>query len=174
MGRICWICNSPHRSEYDQMRLNNKSVQEIYLYSHNKYQENHLKYYHFQKHFQNHIEVLVNEQEKSSKLRDQYVKEIIKKSIDIGRRLQRNLEIVTKKVEEKAENMDNPIAEEMFLKFVGESRLIIEQFLKWTSKLELEESSEDTMKKIMKCMESFPPDLIEQFIEKWKTYGQNT
>ena len=174
LGRICFICNSPHRAEYDQMKLDGKPIKEIHAYSHNQYQENHLEYYHFQKHFANHVEVLVREQEKAGKLRDQYVKEVIKKSIDIGRRLQRNLELVTDKIEEKAQHMDNPIAEEMFLKFVGESRLIIEQFLKWTSKLDLEESSEDTMKKIMYCLQDFSPDLIEKFIERWKSYGQHS
>jgi len=173
MGRVCFVCNSPHRSEYDKMRLDGKSIKEIHAFSHNTYNENHLEYFHFQKHFMNHVTVLVDEQVKASKLRDQVVKEYIKKDIEIARQLHKNLEIVADKIDEKSKNMDNPNDEEMFLKFATESRMIIDQFLKWGEKLSLQETDEDVFDKILKCMANFPPDLIQQFIERWKTYGQN-
>jgi hypothetical protein len=55
IGRICWVCNSIHCKEYDDMRLNGKPISIIYAYSHNQYHENNLRYFHFQKHFQNHL-----------------------------------------------------------------------------------------------------------------------
>ena len=54
MPRTCYICNSLHRDEYDQMKLEGMPIIEIYAISHNKYNEN-FKYYHFQKHFANHL-----------------------------------------------------------------------------------------------------------------------
>jgi hypothetical protein len=57
MGRICLVCNSSHRQEYDNMRLEGKSVKDVYYFATNMYHEN-LRYYHFQKHFQNHLGVI--------------------------------------------------------------------------------------------------------------------
>lgn len=55
MGRICYICTNSHSQEYDNMRLNGKPIIEIYKYSQSKYNESNLRYWHFQKHFENHL-----------------------------------------------------------------------------------------------------------------------
>jgi hypothetical protein len=172
MGRSCYICGSPHRAEYDGMRLKGKPITEIYYHAKNTYNENHLRYHHFQKHFENHVELLVNEQTKSSKLRDEYVKRIIKTDMEVVERIHKNLTYIADKIDEKVENMENPIAEEMFLKFVAEARMIIEQYLKWGTKMHVADTSEDMEKKIMKCIADFPADLIAKFVERWEEYDR--
>jgi ribonucleotide reductase alpha subunit len=171
MGRTCYICNSVHREEYDKLRLSGKPVKEIYLISQNTYHENNLRYWHFQKHFMNHLEALVNESVKANRLRDQYIKEVVKKDMDILRMFSKSLDIVTEKLLEKAEHLDNPVEEEMYLRFAAEQRMLIEQYLKWGSKLQIQDTSEDTFRKILRCMEDFPVDLIAKFTERWKEYG---
>lgn len=37
------------------MRLEGKPISQIFIYSQNKYNEKCLRYFHFQKHFQNHL-----------------------------------------------------------------------------------------------------------------------
>lgn len=120
----------------------------------------------------NHVEVLVNESVKASKLRDQYIKEVVKKDMDILRMFSKSLDIVTENLLAKAEHLDNPLEEEMYLRFAAEQRLLIEQYLKWGSKLQIQDTSEDTFRKILKCMEDFPIDLIAKFSERWNEDGR--
>ena len=171
MGRACYVCNSANRAEYDKMRLEGKPITEIFYYAVNSKNEKHLRYHHFQKHFENHVELLVDQQTKASKLRDEYVKRVIKTDMEVVQQLHKNLQYVSDRIDEKAEQLENPIAEEMFLKFVAEARMIIDQYLKWGAKMHIGETEEDIEKKIMKCIEGFPPDLIQKFIERWESYG---
>lgn len=171
MGRSCFICNSPNLAEYNKMRLEGIPIKEIFAYSQNKYNEKHLRYHHFQKHFSTHVEELVETQVKASRIRDEYVKTVIKKDMEIVKRMSRNLEIVADKIEEKAANMDNPVAEEMFLKFATEGRMIIEQYLKWGSKVQLQDTTQDVFNRVIECMIDFPSELISKFIERWKEIG---
>lgn len=171
MGRSCIVCSSPHLSEYNKLRVDGMAITDIERLAHEKYQENHIQYHNFQKHFTNDLEVIINEQAKANKLREQVVKENIKKDIEIARRLTQNLEIVADKIDEYAnKKIDDPDELELLLKFMGESRMIIEQFLKWSAKLEIRQDDTDTFTKIMKCIEDFPPDLIAKFAERWKDY----
>jgi ElaB/YqjD/DUF883 family membrane-anchored ribosome-binding protein len=152
------------------MRIEAKPITEILARAVNDFGDKHFRYYHLQKHFENHVEAIIDSQTKSSKLRDEVVKENIKKDIAIARRLTKNLDMVAQQIDEIAERLDNPVEQEMFLKFIAESRMIVEQLLKWGSKLNLEESSEDLMKKIMDCLRDFPPDLIQKFIDRWEEH----
>jgi hypothetical protein len=172
MGRVCFVCISPNRTEYDEMRINGRSIKDITAYARDVKGESNLEYHHFQKHLTNHVQVLVNESVKASRLRDQVVKEVIKKDIEIIKTFSNNLENVTKKVEIISKEMDSLENIErhgkMFLDFAGESRMIIEQFLKWGSKLNVQDTSSDTFNTIIKCMFDFPPELLAKFAERWK------
>jgi hypothetical protein len=174
LGRYCFVCASAHKVEYNKLRSEGMQVRKVMDYAHATYPEDmHLKYYHFQKHFQNDLDLIVNEQVNNSKLREKIVTEAIKKDIEIAKRLTANLEIIDDRMEALA-NKELLLKEdqELLLKYMGESRLIIEQFLKWSSKLEIKSDDTDTFTKIMKCIEDFPPDLIAKFAERWKDYGK--
>jgi hypothetical protein len=177
MGRVCFVCISPNRTEYDNMRIEGKSIKDIAKFAKDVRGEVHLEYHHFQKHLTNHVQVLVNESVKASRLRDQVVKEVIKKDIEIIKTFSNNLETVTKKVETISKEMDSLENIErhgkMFLDFIGESRMIIEQFLKWGSKLNVQDTSSDTFDTIIKCMHDFPPELLSKFAERWKAINDS-
>lgn len=177
MGRVCYVCISPNRAEYDEMRVNGKSIKDITAYAKDVKGEGHLEYHHFQKHLTNHVQVLVNESVKASRLRDKVVKEVISKDMEIIRTFSNNLENVTKKVETISKEMDNLENIEkygkMFLEFAAESRMIIEQFLKWGNKLNLQDTSSDVFDTIIKCMFDFPPELLSKFAERWKKINES-
>jgi hypothetical protein len=178
MGRSCYVCNSPNRSEYDKLRLEGMPVKEIWRsIAIGKYNENKLQYHHFQKHFQNHVELLVNETIKANRLRDQVIKEVVKKDIEIVKTFSHNLEMVTDKVDTIVKEMDDLDSimkyGEMFVKLTTESRMIIEQFLRWSSKLNIQDTSEDVFNTIIKCMYDFPPELLENFAERWKMANES-
>jgi hypothetical protein len=176
MGRRCFVEMSPHLAEYEKMRMDGKPIQDIVKYSNEHYGELHLKYHHFQRHFQDHMQYVVTEGIKVSKLRDEVIKESIKKTIEVAKRIQRSLDIVADNVDTWAKKVeDNPAdatANEMLLNYLNESRLIFEQALKWESKLNVADTGEETFSKIMKCLEDFPPDLIAKFADRWESYGK--
>lgn len=176
MGRKCIVEMSPHLSEYEKMRIDGINIQDILKFAHETYGENHLKYHHFQRHFQEHMSYVVTEGIKVSKLRDEAIKESIKKTIEVAKRIQRSMDIVADNVDTWAtkvsDNPDNEVANEMLLNYLNESRLIFEQALKWESKLDVADTGEETFSKIMKCLEDFPPDLINKFIDRWENYNK--
>jgi hypothetical protein len=173
MGRSCHVCASPNRTEYDKLRINGMQIKEIWKLAHQKYNETHLSYASFQGHFANDVEMLIDSQVKASKLREQVVKENIKKDIEIARRLTNNLEIISDKIEEYAEKENVTIDDlEVLIKLINQSSSIIELFLKWSAKLDIKVDDMDTFSKIMKCIEDFPPDLVAKFAERWKDFGK--
>lgn len=178
MGRSCFVCNSPHRSEYDQLRIDGMPVKDVWQkIALDKYGESHLQYHHFQKHCANHIEVIVSESVKANRLRDQVIKEVIKKDVEIIKTFSHNLELVADRVDTIAKEMDSLEAierhGELFIKFISESRQTIEQFLKWSAKLNVQDTNEDTFNIIIKCMYDFPPELLDKFAIRWKEKNES-
>ena len=176
MGRKCIVEMSPHLSEYEKMRMDGKTIQDIVAYARDKYGEGWLKYYHFQRHFQEHMAYVVTEGIKVSKLRDEVIKESIKKTIEIAKRITRDLDIVADAVDTWADKVkDNPndeVAHDRLLDYLEESRHIFDQYFKWQKDLEVTDTGEETFLKIMKCIEDFPPDLIAKFSDRWENYNK--
>ena len=56
----------------------------------------------------------------------------------------------------------------MFVKLTTECRMIIEQFLKWSNKLDIQDTSEDLFNTIITCMADFPSEYLEKFAKRWK------
>lgn len=165
MGRYCLVCQSPHVDEYNKLRLAGKPIKEIWAYSVNQYNEV-LKYWNFAKHFQ-HVEEVVESSIKEDKLRQTVIRENVKKDIAIVRRMTANLEMLNDKIQEKKDlvSVDD---ERLLLGYLAESRMVIEQLIKWGSKLELSVDDNEIYNRILKCMEDFPADLVEKFIIRWK------
>lgn len=168
---------SPHLAEYEKMRMDNKPIQDIVNYANTHYGETYLKYYHFQRHFADHMAYVVTEGVKVSKLRDEVIKESIKKTIEIAKRIQRDLDIVADAVDTWADKVaDNPndeIANDRLLAYLEESRHIFDQALKWEEKLDVSDTGEETFAKIMNCIEDFPADLIAKFADRWQHYDKD-
>ena len=177
MGKICKICSSPHREEYDKMRLDGTSIKEITRVAHSKYGEIHLKYFNFQKHFANHVQTLVSETIKANQLRDKVVRETIKRDIEVVKTFSRNLELVTSRIDTISKEIESleDIKKygKMLLNFLGEARLTIDQYLKFSNKLDIQDTSDDLFKKMMKCMYDFPPELLKKFSDRWNELNAN-
>ena len=175
MGRVCNVCRSLHRTEYEHMRfVERKSIKEIQEYAKEKYGED-IGYYSFVRHFNNHVEVYLNELRKSSQLRQKVLRESIRKDIQIAQRLTRNLEICSNKIESLVQSASlSKDEEKVLLDYLAETRLIIEELLKWSSKIQLEPAKEDIFTRILYCMEDFPPELIEKFRERWENFGSSS
>lgn len=176
MGRRCIVEMSPYLSEYEKMRMDGKSIKDILSYAHNEHKENYIKYYHMQRHFQDHMAYAVTEGIRVSKLRDEVIKESIKKTIEIAKRITKDLEIVADAVDvwsdKVADNPEDDLANERLLQYLEESRHIFEQYFKWQKDLDVQDTGEETFAKIMKCIEDFPADLVSKFAERWKNYNK--
>jgi len=174
MGRYCKVCMSTHRDEYESMRLEKGlDVKEIWKYAIDKYNEN-ISYASFQRHFKHHVEEYIETIKRVNKLRDRIVKEEIKKDIEIAKQLRRNLEICSEKIESIIDKGDlSKEDESILLDYLGETRMIIEQLLKWSSKIQLQTASEDEIyNRILNCIRDFPYELIVKFKSRWEHWKQ--
>jgi len=169
----CVVCMSPHRTEYERLRLEkNWTYPQLSKYAKEKYNEDILPAS-FSYHFRMHCQPYIERMKKASKYRREVVKAQIKKDIMIAKQLTKNLEICANKIQEKLkqENL-SPEEEKLLLSYLAETRLIIEELLRWSEKLELEEEKEPIVEKIINCMRDFPPELIEKFLERWEEYDK--
>ena len=169
--RTCTVCSSPHRTEYEKMRFEErKTIKEIWKYANEHYGEN-IGYYSFVRHFNNHVESVIQEMKKASKLREKILQEEIKKDIRIAKQLTRNLEICAQKIESKLQQGDlSPKDEKILLDYLAETRLIIEELLKWSNKINIQPEEENIFERIIYCMQDFPEELIMKFKERWDNY----
>lgn len=178
MGRICVVERSPYLAEYEKMRSEGKTIKEIFEYSKNTRHET-MGYWNFQRHFTNHYDSFTEKMTAVDHHRNKIIEETIKKDITLAKRLDSNLQYVTNKIEElvSQENQDgtfDPEKEHILLEYINQSTKILEQFLKWGSKVVPEHPPEDFKKRIMKCMEDFPLEYITKFEQRWEEYGRDS
>jgi len=69
MTKHCRVCLSPNRSKYDELRLKGYLVKEIFRISRIDFKEN-IPIHSFYYHFQHHLDNIIREGIKSSKLRE--------------------------------------------------------------------------------------------------------
>jgi len=178
LARTCLVCLSPNRSTYDSWFLKGidgkrVTVKTIWRQAKLKFNEE-IPYTSFVNHFRRHVEYVVKERVKSSKLREQIITEEIKRDIRIAKELTRNLDLCNQMINSLKTQLDDPEKYKLMLDVLSETRLIIEQFLRWGSKLrlEFEEEKEDVWDRIKFCLKDFPPDLIYEFTMRWEQYEQ--
>jgi len=169
----CKVCMSIHRQEYERLKLEKHMTNvAISKYAKEKYNEDipHWTFaYHFKAHCQPYIESLV----KSSRYRKEVVRAQIKKDIVIARQLTKNLEICADKIREKLHKGELTKDEEkLLLDYLAETRLTIEELLRWSEKLKLEEEEPTTLERIVNCMKDFPPEYIELFLKRWEEHEE--
>jgi DNA repair exonuclease SbcCD ATPase subunit len=171
----CKVCSSPHREEYERLRLREKKTyMELSEIAATKYGE-FIHWTAFRRHMTRHCLPYIEHEIKTNKLRKEIIQAQIKKDILIAQQLTEALEICRNKIQEKLqkEQLDET-DEKLLLEYIEEARLIIEALLKWSKELKFEETSEqDLERRIIECIKDFPPDLIQLFLERWKSYGSN-
>jgi len=160
---------SPYRDEYERMRFKeNRTIKEIWLLSQSRGEN--IGYYAFQRYFkklQNELDTV----KKSSKLRQKIIEEQLKKDIEISQRITRNLQIcdrlITPLIEKETLTKEDA---KILFEAMTETRLIIDQLLKWHKELNISPKESDIEKRIMYCLQDFPLDLKKKFLERWNMY----
>jgi hypothetical protein len=175
MMRKCKVCTSPHREEYERLRLQEKKTyMELSEIAAKQYNEM-IHWNAFRRHMTRHCLPFIEHAVKSSKFREEVIKAQIKKDVLIATQLTEALEICRNKIQEKLKLKDMDESDEkLLLEYIEEARLIIEALLKWSKELKLEQdTSQNIENKIIECMKDFPPDLVQLFLERWKSHGSS-
>ena len=174
MPRNCKVCASPNRLEYEKQYLESHlKIDEIFHLASKSHPEDGLSYYSIRRHFKNHVEYYLAIEKQVDKERKELYKRVLKQDIVVAEQLLDNLKLCNDKIQAKAkEDKLDPGDEKILLDWLSEARMTIEQVLKWKDKIEWEtpESEEDLVKKIMDCMQDFPPELLLRFKERWEKY----
>jgi len=176
MGAKCKVCVSPHKVEYERLRLQEHltymELSRIAFTQHNEI----ISWEAFRRHFTKHCLPFIEEAVKSSKFRDEVIKAQIKKDVLIAQQLTEALEICRKKMLEKLKK--DPMEEsdeKLLLEYIEEARLIIEELLRWSKELKLKEEEPTNLEaRFVECMKDFPLDLVKKFLDRWKSFGSNS
>jgi len=160
---------SPYRDEYEKMRFEQgRTIKEIWELSQSRGEK--IGYYAFQRYFKK-MEDELDTIKKSSKLRQKIIQEQLKKDIEISQRITRNLQIcdrlITPLIEKETLTKEDA---KILFEAMTETRLIIDQLLKWHKELNITPKESDIEKRIMYCLKDFPVDLKKKFLERWNMY----
>lgn len=178
MGRTCSVCNSIHKAEYERMRFEEgKNIKEIWIYARSKYNEQ-FSYHSMQRHLL-HAKQYVQASIEVNKLRKKVIEESMKKDIEIVTRIERNLGICDRVINESTTSIkENEVLTEEIIKvlFQGltETRHIIELLLKWQKQINLQPKESDIEDRIMYSIQDFPLELKKKFLDRWESYGNTT
>lgn len=186
MGRACFLCNDPHRVEYEQVYLKTRSYKKTWQYAVRRYNTD-IGYHVFRNHLKNHFKDIVDIGKESSKLRREVIKDDIHDEIQMSKALKRNLnfliEIIDKlknkaqvaldrnEIDMSQDEIDNcKDIVKTSLDVIYKINQTIELMLRFSDKLEIEaENDPDTLfAKLMDCMDGVPIEYIEIFAKKWK------
>jgi len=154
-----------------------KNVKEIWIYARSKYNEP-FSYHSMQRHLL-HAKQYVQASIEVNKLRKKVIEESMKKDIEIATRIERNLGICDRVINERAASLkENDMLTEEDLKvlFQGltETRHIIELLLKWQKQLNLQPKESQIEDRVMYSIQDFPLELKKKFLDRWEAYGKAT
>lgn len=160
---------SPYRDEYERMRFEqNRPIKEIWALSRSRGEN--IGYYAFQRYFRK-VQRELDTVRESSKLRKKVIEEQLKKDIEVSQRITRNLEICDRLIQPLIEKKELSKEDARILfEAMTETRLIIDQLLRWHKELNISPGESDLEKRIMYCIQDFPLDLKKKFLERWSTY----
>jgi len=170
MGKICRVDISPNRAYYDELRLKGYKIKEIWRIAKTEFKED-IPIHSFYYHFRHHLERIIKEGEKASKLRQDAIEEEIYKSMDAARMLRTNLERCAEQ-SGVLTDISNPKERKEMRSIISISNETIGLILRFLDKLEVKSklTEEDIFKKVIQCIKDFPPELILEFTKKWKEY----
>jgi len=165
MGQKCLVCQSLYEDEYSKLYGMGKKVSEIFSYSRGKGDT--FSYNSLARHFK---KCSKNRRVSDPKQRDALVKEEINTTISIVRKLNKNLEVCSNKIDSLLEG-SSPNSE--LLKFLGETRMTIQTLRNFMKDFNIKEidQKEDIFNRIIYCMKDFPSSIIEEFERKWNEYS---
>lgn len=172
MGRICTICHNEHKKEYEQwFNDGNTNVMDIYRKAklmHN----NAISYGSFAEHFKNHVKLPKYLEREIDDERKRLYSKILKQDLTIAEQLMNNLELCSNKIKAFADKEGMTDTDErLLISYLGETRLLTEEILKWKDKIEWQEpedvkAMEDRVLEIFKEI-NIPIEYSVKFRDKW-------
>jgi len=175
MGRICKICWSPHRPEYDKKLLEGWEIKEVWRYAITKYNER-FSYESLRRHAKNHVEELVRTQVEASKLRQKRIDEEIQKSIEISEQLRRNLQLCNDQIQELSKDVSDPNRRREIRDVIGKINQTVELLLRFSDKLTKSESRMDPeevlIDRLRYALQDIPWEYASKILERFKQYEQ--
>ena len=171
MGRKCRLCSSPNLNEYEKLYLEGWNIKDIWTYAKTKKDEN-VPYHSFLYHMRNHVDVIIESEVKSSKLRREKIKEEIYKTIEISENLRKNIESVQEMIDRLMQDWDEKTDMKLLLSLLQEARQLYKLLLDYSDKIDLEPTvdKETIYDKVVQCMISaqLPDRWIHEFIKEWE------
>lgn len=163
MGRNCLVCQSLYEDEYSKLYRLGKKTSEILKYSKGKGDS--FSYNSLSRHLKFHSR---NKQVSNREDRDKLLKEELRSTINIVRKLNKSLEICSSKID----SLMNENSPEL-LKYLSETRMTIETLRNFLKDFNIKEidQKEDIFNRIIYCMKDFPSNIIEEFERRWNEYS---
>lgn len=171
MGRVCKVCMSLHRKEYEDLRLRKHlTLKEIQQYALNKYGE-YISIASLSRHFRRDVEPLLKAMIEADKQRHEIVREEISKDIKIAAALRENLEILKSQMEEVIQ-VGTPEARREARDIISRINDTVALLLKFSDKIKIEEAmtEEEMFKRLLYAIEPLPADLIVEIRRRWEEY----
>ena len=167
--RDCKVCRSPHVDEYNELYFKKLwDISKIWRYAARKYGET-FSYETMRRHFARERmkrDYLI----KADRERDEYIRREIEKDIETAKILRRNLELCSAQLEQLKSDMSDPEARKEIREIIGKINQTLELLLRFSDKIESKKEHfdlESFYRRIIKCMEDFPVELVVKFQERW-------
>lgn len=166
MGRVCRVCSSCLLLDYEKMYSVGKKVSEIKKYAVEKNDD--ISYNSFARHFK---KCSKNRRVSSPRGRDALVKEEINTTISIVRKLNKNLEVCSEKIDSL---LKEPSPNTELLRFLSETRMTISELRSFMKEFNIKslDEKENIFNRILYCFKDFPIEYLEKFKARWEEYSR--
>jgi len=173
MGRICKVCWSPHRPEYDEKIIQGWEIKEVWRrLAIAKYNEK-FSYESMRKHAKNHVKALIRSSIEASKLRQKTIDEEIKKSIEVSTQLRRNLQLCNDQLE-ALKDLSNPDTRREIRDIIGKVNQTVELLLRFSDKITEHQSrvptEEELMDRLRYSLQDIPWEYAGKILERFENY----
>jgi len=161
-------------NEYERLYLKEKwDIKDIWRYAKIKKKEN-IGYNSFLNHMNNHVQAVIDESVKSSKMREDIIQDEVWKTIEISKNLRRNIESLQGMIDKKMEtfNVENSDDRNIILQLLREARMLYDLLLKYDEKIDIKEdiNIDSIYDKVISCMieAGIPDEYLYKFNLEWK------
>lgn len=174
MGKLCLVCRSIHRDEYDKRLNDGWEIKEVWRYARREHNEK-FSYQSMLNHFHKDVEDIIDAHKKADKIRKDIIEKQIEEEILVSQELRNDLAELSNQLKLlKNKELTDPQARKEIRDIIYASARVIELSLKFADKLEFKPrlSEEEIYDKVIKCMNKaeIPYDLIMKFMDEWDSY----
>ena len=178
MTKACKLCNSPNRSEYEDLRLNKKvTYSDMAQIARNKYGEN-ISTSCFSRHFNKHVEIYINARIRSDQLKEKFVKEKLKEHINASINIINTLNMLNLQLDKIKGDMDDPKARKEAREIAKTLDTVLQTALRYKDEIKPpnEETNEDVYDRLLWTLDQakIPVDYIVKIKDMWEKYDKRS